>query len=119
MIKFTYLLHHNSNIYLSTGKTCLLMRYSKGYFPGDHYIPTIFDNYSAMVKVKDNQIVVLHLWDTAGQESYDNLRLLSYTQTVIHISMKNRCVVSIVNYHLYFHYIMLFVSECIYSLLLY
>ena len=64
------------------------MRYSKGYFPGDHYIPTIFDNYSAMVKVKDNQIVLLHLWDTAGQESYDNLRLLSYTQTVIHISRK-------------------------------
>ena len=64
------------------------MRYSTGYFPGDHYIPTIFDNYSAMVKVKDNQIVLLHLWDTAGQESYDNLRQLSYTLTVIHMSRK-------------------------------
>ena len=61
------------------GKTSLLFVFSKDEFP-DFYEPTVFDNYLAEIEV-NGKLVELVLWDTAGQESYDRLRPLSYPDT--------------------------------------
>jgi len=60
----------------AVGKTSLLIRYATGQFPTE-YVPTVFENYTAQMK-KDDEVILLHLWDTAGQEDYDRLRPLSY-----------------------------------------
>jgi len=60
----------------AVGKTSMLIAYAKGAFP-DTYVPTVFENYTAQIEYNDKK-VLLHLWDTAGQEDYDRLRPLSY-----------------------------------------
>jgi len=60
----------------AVGKTSLLISYATDKFPTD-YVPTVFENYTAQMKLNDESIL-LHLWDTAGQEDYDRLRPLSY-----------------------------------------
>jgi len=60
----------------AVGKTSLLIAYAKGNFP-ETYIPTVFENYTAQMD-HNGKKVLLHLWDTAGQEDYDRLRPLSY-----------------------------------------
>jgi small GTP-binding protein len=63
----------------AVGKTCILWCYAKNEFPTE-YVPTVFDNY--VVKVQSgNQEINLQLWDTAGQEDLENIRVLSYTNT--------------------------------------
>ncbi|NXB73963.1 RHOD protein, partial [Donacobius atricapilla] len=59
------------------GKTSLLLAFAKGDFP-EAYIPTVFEKYTASLQVADKPVKI-HLWDTAGQEDYDRLRPLSYS----------------------------------------
>jgi small GTP-binding protein len=63
----------------AVGKTCLLVIYAKGTFPTE-YIPTVFENYKTKVTV-DGAEYFVQLWDTAGQEELENVRVLSYPNT--------------------------------------
>ncbi|OHT06993.1 Cdc42 [Tritrichomonas foetus] len=63
----------------AVGKTCLLWAYAKNEIPPD-YVPTVFDNYVVKLQVNGSD-VNLQLWDTAGQEDLENIRVLSYTNT--------------------------------------
>jgi len=63
----------------AVGKTSLLISYATDKFPTD-YVPTVFENYTAQMEL-DGETILLHLWDTAGQEDYDRLRPLSYPQS--------------------------------------
>jgi len=63
----------------AVGKTCLLISYSTNKFPNE-YVPTVFDNYAVTVQIQDQEYVI-QLFDTAGQEDYDRLRLIAYPNT--------------------------------------
>ncbi|BFZ58662.1 Rho GTPase [Savitreella phatthalungensis] len=63
----------------AAGKTSLLNVFTRGFFPAV-YEPTVFENYIHDIFI-DGQAVELSLWDTAGQEEFDRLRSLSYSDT--------------------------------------
>ena len=66
------------------GKTSMLIAYTTKEFPNE-FIPIVFDNLSINTTTTHGQLVSLALWDIAGGEDYDRLRLrlrpLSYPQT--------------------------------------
>ncbi|KAK9356985.1 P-loop containing nucleoside triphosphate hydrolase protein [Lipomyces doorenjongii] len=64
------------------GKTSMLLTYTKGEFP-DLYVPTVFENYPHNVKLQSGKMLTLDLWDTAGQEDYDRLRPIAYTDVAV------------------------------------
>jgi len=65
----------------TVGKTTLLVSYTARAFMDD-YVPTLFDNFSAIEEV-DGQCINMILWDTAGQEDYQTLRTTMYRNTDI------------------------------------
>jgi small GTP-binding protein len=67
----------------AVGKTCLLVVYAQGQLPVE-YLPTIFENYKCTITVNKAQYD-LHLWDSAGREEFEAIRLASYHNTHVFI----------------------------------
>ncbi|XP_062320035.1 ras homolog family member Ua [Osmerus eperlanus] len=65
----------------AVGKTSLIVSYTTNGYPTE-YVPTAFDNFSAVVAV-DGKPVKLQLCDTAGQDEFDKLRPLCYNNADI------------------------------------
>lgn len=55
-----------------------MIAYKDKKFPVD-YIPTVMDNYTTEAKVKGKSLF-LEIWDTTGQETYQEIRKLSYSR---------------------------------------
>eukprot|EP00501_MAST-03F_sp_TOSAG23-6_P000914 GSMAST32.ASY1.ANO1.950.1 assembled CDS len=72
----------------AVGKTCI--------FPED-YVPTIFDNYTADIDTTSHGRIRLNLWDTAGQEDYDNIRGLAYKEVDTFLIAFSKWFPSIIN----------------------
>jgi len=71
------------------GKTCLfssITNQAVNFDDGDPtYEPTTFNNFKLQWETEDGDEVNLEMWDTAGQESFSQLRKLSYPETDIYI----------------------------------
>merc|ERR1712241_356769 len=65
----------------ATGKTAILFRFKNNDFD-EKYEPTIFETESMICEIGDKK-VNLSLWDTAGQEDFDRIRVLAYDKTDI------------------------------------
>ncbi|XP_072319685.1 ras homolog family member Ub [Eucyclogobius newberryi] len=63
----------------AVGKTSLVVSYTTNGYP-TKYVPTAFDDFSAVVQV-DGHPVRLQLCDTAGQDEFDKLRHFCYSRT--------------------------------------
>ncbi|TNN19774.1 GTP-binding protein [Schistosoma japonicum] len=59
------------------GKTALLSAFVNGAFQ-DYYIPTVFETSAKEVELPDGRHLILGLWDTGGQEEFDQIRQLAY-----------------------------------------
>ncbi|XP_075246478.1 rho-related GTP-binding protein RhoA-B-like [Convolutriloba macropyga] len=71
----------------SVGKTCLVHRLTDDAFSFD-YNPTVFDMTKHTLTVSHGSVtetVQIELWDTAGQEEFQNLRPLSYKDVGVFI----------------------------------
>lgn len=62
------------------GKTALLSAFINEYF-NQTYVPTVFETSAKDVELNDGRRVTLGLWDTAGQEEFDQIRQLAYPGT--------------------------------------
>jgi len=64
----------------SIGKTCLLTVFATNEFPMN-YEPTVFDNFACVMHRNNRTSYNLELFDTAGQEEWEQLRRMMYANT--------------------------------------
>ncbi|CAF1292568.1 unnamed protein product [Adineta steineri] len=64
----------------SIGKTCLLTVFATNEFPTT-YEPTVFDNFACVMHRNLTTSYNLELFDTAGQEEWEQLRRMMYANT--------------------------------------
>jgi hypothetical protein len=70
---------------------------TKGILPDEWFRPTILEPYVTGVKLRGHEVELI-LWDTAGQEDYDRLRVLSYPDSnVVLICYSIACLESLEN----------------------
>ncbi|CAK64521.1 unnamed protein product (macronuclear) [Paramecium tetraurelia] len=72
------------------GKHDILLSYLKDHLTQD-FVPQVFENYTIQTAF-EGKTVNLSLWDTAGQETYNRLRLMSFqssSQLLIKKASKN------------------------------
>ena len=62
------------------GKTSLHLAFSGKDFENS-YRPTVFENFAIDFEYEKDKWVELVIWDTAGQEDYEQIRVLSYPET--------------------------------------
>ena len=67
----------------SAKKAQLLFNYAESNC-SNNYCPLFIDNFSRTINIKEKSIK-FHLFDTSGQEKYENLRAMSYKSTDVFI----------------------------------
>lgn len=67
----------------AVGKTSLCSVFVHHSFPRE-YVPSVLDQIFTNINI-DGKTYVLNIWDTAGQEDFDRLRVLSYPNTDVFV----------------------------------
>lgn len=80
----------------TVGKTKFINRYLDQIY-SENYEPTVFDNEKIKCLYKDYEIL-LELWDTSGQDCYDQLRPLAYKNVDVFLLAFN--VIDKLSFHL-------------------
>jgi len=68
------------------GKTCLVLRFSKGTFLGTHE-PTIGVDFGGKVVKVQDKVVKIQIWDTAGQEAFKSITRSYYRGAIAGLLM--------------------------------
>ena len=65
------------------GKSCIILRYINGIFSSTHSSTILSTFSSKKIKIDENTLITLNIWDTAGQEKFRAITKINYQDAAV------------------------------------